>query len=153
LSKRRPFLDPSQLGFSFDVPPPARNEADLAGLRRQAASAVSQALKGDKRSRREIAAAMSALLDDEVSAMMLDAYASEARENHAVSFDRFLALVAVTDRFDLLNALVAKVGAMILVGEEVKTARLGHLECQLRDIEEEIAALRGEAQPIQRGKA
>ena len=141
MGKRRPFLDPSQLGFTFDVPSPARRECDLAGLRRQTASAVGHALKGDARSRREIAAAMSALLDDEVSACMLDAYASEARENHAISFDRFLALIAVTERFDLLNALTTRVGAVILVGEEVKTARLGHLECQLREIQNEIKVL------------
>ena len=59
--KRRPSLDPAQLGFTFDPPAPACEEADLAGLGRVIAAGVSRALREDSRSRQEIAGAMSAL--------------------------------------------------------------------------------------------
>ena len=135
MSKRRPSLDPAQLGFTFEPPVPATNAADLAGFDRFIAAGVGRALKEAGRSRFEIALAMSELLDEEVSKWMLDAYASEARDNHNISADRFLALIAVTNRFDILDATVRKVGAALLVGDEIRTAELGNIDRQ-------IAALR-----------
>jgi hypothetical protein len=152
MSKRRPALDPSQLGFTFEPPPAARLPADLAGLDRVIASAVGQALKDDVRSRHAIAAAMSELLDESVTAMMLDAYASEARDNHNVSMHRFLALIAVTERFDLLDHVTRRIGAALLVGEEIHAARLGHLRAQRKRIDAEIKAAEGAAQEITRGR-
>lgn len=153
MSKRRPALDPAQLGFTFDPPGPARRAADLAGLDRIVASAVGQALKDDARSRAEIAGAMSALLAESVTALMLDAYASEARDHHNISLHRFLALVAVTERHDLLDHIVRRVGAALLVGEEIHAARLGHLRAQRRRIDAEIRAAEACATEIKRGVA
>ncbi|PZO89080.1 MAG: hypothetical protein DI623_11415 [Sphingomonas sanxanigenens] len=150
MNKRRPSLDPSQLGFTFDPPPPARRVADLAGLDRVVASAVSDALKRDDRSRQEIAGAISALLAEDVTSLMLDAYASEARDKHNISAARFLALIAVTARFDLLDALVRRIGAGVLVGEELHTARLGHLLSKRQHLDAEIKAIRNSAKPIDR---
>jgi hypothetical protein len=129
--KRRPSLDPSQLGFTFEPPEAASMPACLAGLDRFLAAGVGRALKEDTRSRAEIALAMSELLDDEVSKFMLDAYASEARENHNISADRFLALIAVTNRFDILDATVRRIGAALLVGDQIKTAEIGNIDRQI----------------------
>jgi hypothetical protein len=74
---------------------------------------------------------MSELLDEDVSRWMLDAYASEARDNHNISADRFLALIAVTNRFDILDAAVRRIGAALLVGDEIKTAELGNIDRQI----------------------
>jgi hypothetical protein len=74
---------------------------------------------------------MSELLDEDVSRWMLDAYASEARDNHNISADRFLALIAVTNRFDILDAAVRRIGAALLVGDEITTAELGNIDRQI----------------------
>lgn len=150
MKKRRPSLDPSQLGFTFDPPAPARRDAELAGMDRFVAAGVAQALKGDDRSRPVIAGAMSALLSEEVTSFMLDAYASEARENHNIPMHRALALIAVTERFDILDHWLRRVGAAALVGEEIHTARLGHLDRQIAALRAERRALETNTKPIER---
>jgi len=152
MTKRRSAIDAAQLGFTFDPPAPARREAELAGLDRWVAACVARALKEDARSRDEVAGAVSSLLDETVSRAMLDAYASEAREAHNISVARFLALVAVTERHDLLDALVRRIGAALLVGEEIHAARLGHLRAQRRRIDAEIRAAERAATEIMRGE-
>lgn len=148
--KRRLLIDNAQLGFTFDPPKPARSEADLAGFDRWLAAAVGRALKEDDRSRDEIAGALSALLDEPVTRMMLDAYASEARDNHNISAARFFALIAATERHDLLDAAVRKIGAALLVGEEIHAAHLGHLRAKRRRIDAEIRAAEANATEINR---
>lgn len=150
--KRRPALDPNQLGFSFDVPIVPKRDSDLYGLDRRVSSAVGLCLKDDERSREEIAGAMSALLGDEVTKGMLDAYASEAREGHSISFHRFLALIAVTRRHDILDKLSREIGAAVLVGEDLLTARLGDLRTRVSHFQKEIRELERRATPIGIGK-
>lgn len=149
MTKRRVSIGATQLGFTFDPPVPARAQADLAGLDRTIAGFVAVALKGDLRSRHEIAGAMSALLDETVSKTMLDAYASEARDLHNISAARLLAVIAVTERFDLLNLLCRRIGCAVLVGDEINTARLGHLKAQRMLLDQEIKELRAQVQPIE----
>lgn len=149
--KRRPALLADQLAFTFEAPSPARLDAGLAGLERFVAAGVARALKEDTRSRDEVAGAVSALLDETVSRWMLDAYASEARETHSVSAGRFLALIAVTDRFDILDAVLTRIGARVLVGEEVHAAHLGHLRAQLGRLQRDIRQAEGRVTPIVRG--
>jgi hypothetical protein len=152
MTKRRASIDAGQLGFTFDPPVPASREADLAGLDRSVAATVALALKDDTRSRYEIAGAVSALLDDPVSKTMLDAYASEAREAHNISAGRLLAVIAVTERFDLLDGLCRRIGAALLVGEELHAARVGHLQAKKRQIEQELKALSAVTAPIERSR-
>jgi hypothetical protein len=151
MNKRRPLIDASQLGFTFEPPMPARRDADLAGLDRMIAASVGVALKEDARSREEIAGAMSALLAEPVTKMMLDAYASEARGDHNISAARLLALVAATERYDLLDPMLRRIGAAVLVGEELHAARLGSLQAQKRALDAEIRKYQAAAQPITRG--
>lgn len=150
--KRRSSLDSSQLGFTFDPPAAAKSAAGLAGLDRVVAASVAKALKDDPRERHEVAGAISALLDETVTKLMLDAYASEARDAHNISFARGLALFATTERFDLLDSLVRRIGAALLVGEEIHTARLGHLKAQQRALSVEIKKMEQAATPIDRGQ-
>jgi hypothetical protein len=147
---KRTASHPGQLGFVFEPPQPASTPAALAGLERQVSAAVADALHGDERSREEIAARMSELLGEDVSRAMLDAYASPAREEHKVPMSRLLALIAVTDRHDLLDRLLRPVGAAVLVGEEVHTARLGHLDRQISKLQEERRRIASQA-PLIRG--
>lgn len=132
---------PGQLGFDFEALSVDTSPASLAALERQISIAVSDILHAEERSRTVIAAEMSDLLDDEVSRAMLDAYASQAREGHKVPMSRFFALVAVTNRHDVLDRLVRHIGGAVLVGEQIKTARLG-------DIDRRIEALKKERREI-----
>lgn len=140
--KRKPAFDGGQMAFSFDPLPPMATTGSLAGIEKQIASAVSLILKEDQRTRNLVAAGVSDLLDDEVSKQMLDAYCSEAKDTHNISFGRMLALIAETGRYDVLNGLLSRIGARLVVGEEVLTVELGHLETQRQQIADRIAHLR-----------
>lgn len=141
---------PDQFVFTFDAPESATVAGDLAGLERAICEAVAEILNSDGRRREVIAAEMSVLLDDEISRAMLDAYASPARDQHRVAMSRFFALVAVTKRHDVFDRLVRKIGATLLVGEEVHTARLGHVTRQIEELRAEERRLRASA-PLIRG--
>lgn len=142
MRKRQASIPAGQFAFSFDAPAPAQTESSLAGLDREASATVALMLKEDSRDRWSIAAAMSALLGEEVSKPMLDQYAAESKDGFNISFARMLALTAATSRFDLLDRLVRRTGAALLVGEEIKTAQLGHIDRQ-------IARLRAERRSIE----
>lgn len=143
---------PTQLGFDFSAPAPAKGVAALAGLERRICATVGTILNTDIRQREVIAAEMSVLLDDDISKPMLDAYASGAREGHKVPMSRFLALLVVTDRQDLLDPLLREIGAAVLVGDEVKTARLGQIERMMAELQDERRALKGNAPRIREKK-
>lgn len=149
--KRRPSFDSSQLGFTFEAPRPATQPAELAGLGAMIAAAVGAVLKEDSRSRYEIAGAVSALLGEEVSAQMLDAYASEAKDNHNIPMHRALALIAVTSRHDVLDALVRRIGAALVVGEEIILTELGNIDRQVAALKERRRTIETKAKPITRG--
>jgi hypothetical protein len=142
---------PDQWAFDFEVPRPARGEAALAGLEKRVAVTVGSILASDPRSRDEIAGAMSALLGEEVSRAMLDAYASPARDGHRISVSRMIALVVVTERQDLFDPLMREGGMGVLVGEEVHTARLGHLDRQIAQLQAERKQIAGSAPLIRMG--
>jgi len=65
--------------------------------------AVALALKECGKPRSEIARLMSEELGYPVSEATLDAYASEAKESHKISLERFIALIMATGCHDLLG--------------------------------------------------
>lgn len=146
----KPRSHPDQLGFVFEVPTVASEPAELAGLERQVSRAVSEMLKHDDRPREVIAAEVSVLLDEDFSKAMLDAYASPARDGHKVAMSRFLALVAVTKRHDVLDRIMRQIGAAVLVGEEIKTARIGQINAQIARLNKALKGLAASA-PLIRG--
>ena len=150
MSKRRPAFNADQLGFSFEAPECVVQEASLAGLDRVVASAIGQVLKDGPRSRYEVAAGISALLDDDVSKAMLDAYSAEAKDGHNISLARFLALVAETQRYDVLDAMCNRIGCKIVVGEEALTVELGHIQTQMERLKERERLLKRIAPAIGR---
>ena len=142
--------------FNFQLPQPFTqidergHEGELAGINRVVASAVAQMLRDCGKSRHEVAILMSELVDDTVTKAMLDAYASEGREDHNISMGRFMALTAATSSYSVLGDLLRKIGATILVGEEIYLAEMGHLDAQERDIKRRKAQLKMIAKPINR---
>lgn len=150
MGKRVSSLDGAQMGFTFEAPSVPRGEAELAGLGRVMAAIVAQALREDPRDRFAIGGAVTRLLGDEVTKSMLDAYASEARDDHNVSAARLFAIIAVTDRHDLLDLAMKRIGARVLVGEEILTAQLGHIDRQIAELTARKKAIAAQAVPINR---
>lgn len=74
------------------------------------ARAVSEALKDCGFDREAVAREMSAYLGEEVSKAMLDAYASQAREEHNIPAHRLVALAVITGDARLLNAVLEGTG-------------------------------------------
>lgn len=146
---------PDQFDFDFSTPAPATGEAALAGLEKRVNAIVGVILNSAHmagRTREVIAAEMSALLGEKVSRKMLDAYSSPAREDHKVPFSRLLALIIVTNRQDMLDPLLREGGMGVLVGEEVSTARIGHLMRVRAEADAELRKLNRTAPRIRGGK-
>lgn len=152
-NKRRPSLSAEQLAFSFATPVAPSAAGDLAELRQIMASSVSQMLadpRGRPRDREAIADEMSRLLGERITKRSLDAYAAESMSDNNMSGYRWMTLVAVTGRYDVLDAVITRIGARALDGDEMATAQLGHLHAQRALIDEEIRALRPQAKPFRR---
>lgn len=151
MGKRTPAFDPGQPVFDFAPPETRASDGMLSGLDRQVASAVARVLKDEDRDRYDVAAAMSRVLDADVSKSMLDKYSSESSEEHNISAGRFLALIAATRRYDVLEALVRKIGCALVVGEEILTLQLGDVQAQIDRLQDRKRQLTKAAPAIQRG--
>lgn len=127
---------------------PAQGVAALAGLKQRISGVVGSILASDERTREVIAAEMSVLLGEEVSRAMLDAYASPARVDHKIPVERLIALVVVTACQDMLDPIMREGGMAVLVGDEVHTARLGHIDRQMELLRQERKRVAGRASPI-----
>ncbi len=136
MGKRRPTLTDNRLREKWSVRQPDGTLGCLEGLDKFMASAVSRCLKEDSRSRGDIADALSDYLSERISTLMLDAYSSEARREHPIPTHRFFALIAVTERFDVLDAVVRQIGAKALDQQQTKVYRLGL--AQLQSIESKL---------------
>ncbi|WP_170328536.1 hypothetical protein [Ruegeria arenilitoris] len=93
------------------LPPEVATGGNLSS---QIARAVSRALKASDLSREQIADAMSEYLGEEFSKNMLDVYASEARESHRITLERFVALIHVTNQHGLLGFVAEQFGLVVV---------------------------------------
>jgi hypothetical protein len=93
----------------FDWQPPVTTErfredqVRAASISARICRSVAVALKECEPPREEIAARMSEFLGEDVSKAMLDAYCSQAREDHNISAVRLFALAHATKDFRLLS--------------------------------------------------
>lgn len=146
---KRARIDPRQMALSFDAPARVHpTEGELAGLDRYVAGLVGRMVRDDPRSQGEVAAALSAVLGEEVSSAMLYAYAAEAKEAHNISAARFLALVLATRRADALDVLAQRIGCRVLEGEEYVLAQLGHVRAEKRRLDGLERELMARARPL-----
>lgn len=111
--------DPRTLDLFSWRPPEVVREAPedkvrSASLRGGIAKIVSLVLKECGMPRDEVARRMTAMLGEEVSKAMLDAYASEAREEHSISFLRVVALCEVTRDPRLLQFSAGRMGHSVI---------------------------------------
>lgn len=142
---------PDQIDFCFDAPPVPSGEAALAGFEKRTNVFVGEMLNSDGRDRYEIAAEVSKLLADEVSKTMLDAYASPSREDHKIPHSRLMAIVVVTQRYDLFDRHLRETGCGVITGRELETAELGSIEQEISALKAKARDLRRTAKPIRRG--
>lgn len=131
---------------------PARvRAASLAG---QIARAVAEALRGAAERgipREEVAARMSAITGERVSRQMLDAYASQAREEHAIGLARFVALVQATGDRRLLELLAEPMGWAVIEREDLALIELGALREHADEIARRMKLLQAQARRGRRG--
>jgi len=90
-----------------------------ATLRAQLSRAVSETLSDATASRQDIAEKISAWLGESVSAPMLDNYASEAKEDHAISLPRAIALIQATGDVRLLQLIAEMFGHAVIEAKYV----------------------------------
>ncbi|WP_264940433.1 hypothetical protein [Sphingomonas caeni] len=123
--KRKPLLSDERMAEVWDIRSLEHAEGELRDFDKLVSSAVSRCLAEDKGNRVEIANRLSVILGERITVMMLDSYSSEARREHHISASRFLALLAVTRRFDILDAVLREVGGKALDRADARIFKLG----------------------------
>jgi hypothetical protein len=78
------------------------------------AKAVALTMEDSGKTREQLAAAMSEVTKVNVSKAMLDAYASQAREQHSISALRLAVLVAITGDARAFNVLLEEAGLIVV---------------------------------------
>lgn len=116
-----PRRDPNTLDLFAWTPPEVVQRYDERAVmalswRDRVSRAVRETLNSSALSRPEIADAMSAWLGEgeEVPTSMLDAYASQAREGHTISYLRMIALGVVTGDPRLLQLAAEPLGRVVI---------------------------------------
>jgi hypothetical protein len=117
----------------FAVPEPAPELPGTHDFRVQVAHLVGEITKAAEGDRYAVAARMSRLTGKEVSKNMLDAYASEGREDHNLPLYLAPALEVSCASYLLTNWLADVRGGQLLIGREALMAELGRLE-RSRDV-------------------
>lgn len=123
--RKNPFLSDEMLRDIWNVRPLDYAEGELKDFDALVSSAVARCLNESEYSRAEQADMLSFLLGDSVSVAMLNAYTSGARRDHRVPASRLLLLIAMTRRFDILDALLREVGGKALDQNDAKVYEIG----------------------------
>lgn len=125
-------------GDLFDQVFPIRKpiaKIDSTTLSGRISRLVSLILKGSKKSREQIAAAMSEMLDcPTFSKAMLDNYSSESNAGHKITLERFIVLVRVTDAFWAWDELLAEDGYTVLFEKEVLLAERARVDQEIEEL-------------------
>ena len=103
--------------------------------------AVSLALGASGLSRETIAAQMSEYLGETVTKNMLDGYASQAREDHRITLERFLALIEVTGQTGLLGFAAEQFGMVVVPSRYAELIELHFIDEQREALERRRATL------------
>jgi hypothetical protein len=131
-----PLLDwqPPEVAPSFeDV------QVRSASLRGRIAKAVSTVLKDCDLGRAEIAFRMGEYLSEDVSLAMLDAYASEAREDHVISVVRLIALFRVTEDARLIQVLTDGSDYRVIPAKYMGAIKAAIIKDKISELEREAA--------------
>lgn len=120
----------------------APEQVRTSTLRAKIARAVSEAMKDAGQSRAMLAVSMGDWLGEEVSENMLNAYASEARENDTIPYLRLLALAHVTGDVRLLQIGAEQMGHSVIEDKYLSWVDVGRLADHKETIDKEFHAAR-----------
>lgn len=120
-----------------------------ATLRAMIAKAVAVALKDCGKSREAVAQEIGDYLGEGEGCpkSMLDAYASQAREDHVISVVRFIGLIAATDDMRLLQLIADQFGWAVIPKKFLPAIE----EAMLADRIEELQARKAQARKTWKG--
>ena len=113
-----------------------------ANLRDKIALAVAETLKECGMPRDEVARRMEEWLGERVSASTLDAYASQARDDHSISLLRVLALLHVTGDVRLLQLGAEMFGHAVIPARYLAAAREAMTRAQIDNLKKVAKAER-----------
>jgi hypothetical protein len=140
--------------LAWEPPPVTPNvDPDLVradSLRGRVARAVALVLRDCDLPREEIAARMSAYLREPVSLQMLNAYASQAREEHTISAIRLSALAHATGDARALAVMIDGTGYAVVESRHVQTIRARLLDDGAKRLEARARELRDDARRARR---
>ncbi|ACI98507.1 hypothetical protein [Rhodospirillum centenum] len=136
--------EPPKVVHRFEV-----DHVRAATLRAQISKAVAVALKDCGKNRDEVAQEMTDYLGETTGKNMLDAYASEAREDHVINVVRFMGLVHATGDIRLLQLLAEPFGLAVVekkylpaIDEAMDVDRREALAAELDRLDQRIAVRR-----------
>ncbi len=132
------------------TPPPATVRFDdtqvrAATMEAQISRAVATALRDCPDRREDIAKRMGEFLAEKVTVNMVNAYASQARADHAISLPRFIALLSVTRDRRLLQFLAEMMGWAVIEQKHLPLIELAAVQEKLGELQAAAAALRRKA--------
>ncbi len=116
-----------------------------ATLRQKISLAVSETMKEAEASREDIAARMSAWLGEDTSKPILDAYASQAREEHTISLLRVLALIEATGDLRILQMAAEMFGHSVIENRYLPWIEVGQLSDKKDEFDRAFDAARRNA--------
>lgn len=116
--------------------------ASIAG---RVCKAISAALDECGKTRAEVAELMTAFLGAKVSLNMLNAYASQAREDHQVSVVRFIALIHATGDRRLLELLADAFGWVVIERQYLPLIDLARVRERKDELARTAKAIRRDA--------
>ena len=147
MPRQRPTQQPDLLSWQ---PPKAVEsfEADVvraSSIAGKIARGLSQALKDCDMPRTEIAQRMSDYLGETVSANMLNAYASEAREEHRINLLRFVGLLHATRDRRLLELIAGMFGWTVIDRKYLPLIELAAIREKTDELSRQAEAVRRRA--------
>lgn len=132
----------------FDWTPPAITPSfparliRAASLRAMASKALSISLKDSGKPRDRIAEEMASYLGEPCSKAMVDAYASEAREEHSIPLIRFIGVINATRDIRLLNMIAELFGWAVVPARYLPAIEEAMLAEKIEELQQRKTAAR-----------
>lgn len=96
--------------------------------------AIAAALRDSELSRPEVAKSMSEFIGQDIPKNMLDAYASQGREDHTISLIRFIALLHATRDRRLLEMVAEQFGWSVIERRHLPMIELAQVQERMEDL-------------------
>jgi len=109
-----------------------------ATIGKSISKAISETLKSSGQTRAQVAQKMSEYLDEPVSENMVNAYASEARDEHIINIVRFVGLLHVTRDRRLLELVAAMFGWAVIERRHLPAIELAELMESRAELDREV---------------